>query len=136
MISVLLQMTKCVWGEGHFNEACWSVQNLDTPMQLVLKVDPANGAPSKNVLSMNFYAYCLIIPNGSNYLLCCGRQYVVDMYAKIVNNYKSGQLLFHRLNQKKLFEEYIYPSIYTKDTFRINGNPGYCYVKPCKTKKH
>ncbi|XP_046660821.1 uncharacterized protein LOC124354421 [Homalodisca vitripennis] len=67
-----------------------------------------HAATNKKVSAMNYYAYRIMVREGHNHLLRCGRlfkQVLVDMYAKI----ESERLSFLRWNQKRLrAEEYIH----------------------------
>ncbi|XP_026467796.1 uncharacterized protein LOC113371383 [Ctenocephalides felis] len=82
--------------------------------------NPLNGEETtKNVSSMNYYAYRLMIRhNADNYLLRFRRlfqQYCVDMYVKI----ETERLNFIRFNQAKLrSEEYIH----LRDAVSTEGN--------------
>lgn len=75
----------------------------------VRQIDSVTHAPTnKKVSEKNFYAYRLMIREGQDHLLHCGRllqQFLVDMYAKI----ESERLLYLRINQKKLrADEYVH----------------------------
>ncbi|XP_026475684.1 uncharacterized protein LOC113380823 [Ctenocephalides felis] len=81
--------------------------------------NPLNGEETiKNVSSMNYYAYRLMIrQNADNYLLRFRRlfqQYCVDMYVKI----ETERLTFIRFNQAKLRSE----DIHLRDAVSTEGN--------------
>lgn len=68
----------------------------------IMQIDPTSDRPTnKKVSAMHFYAYRIMIRDGSpNHILECRQvfhQFIVDMYAKI----ESERLLFIRLNKKK-----------------------------------
>ncbi|KAJ4441100.1 hypothetical protein ANN_10950 [Periplaneta americana] len=86
----------------------------------IMRTDPTTGrATHKKVSAIDFYAYRIMIREGSpNHILNCrqlSHQFIVDMYAKI----ESERLLYIRLNQMKLrVDEYIHLS----DAVANDGN--------------